>query len=124
MKTFTIHKAPSVLTLHLKRFNHTGKIDRRIFYPEKLDLRPITNAFRTCICSCALLTGLPAAADLSISAYGVNVTLFCFQGPPALYELYAVLVHQGQTPQFGHYFVYVKNAYEQWHRLDDEHVRF
>ncbi|KFD55210.1 hypothetical protein M513_03851 [Trichuris suis] len=39
-KILTIHCAPNVLTVHLKRFDHIGKIDRHISYSERLNLRP------------------------------------------------------------------------------------
>uniref|UniRef100_A0A5S6R628 Ubiquitin carboxyl-terminal hydrolase n=1 Tax=Trichuris muris TaxID=70415 RepID=A0A5S6R628_TRIMR len=39
-KILTIHCAPNVLTVHLKRFDHVGKIDRYISYSERLNLRP------------------------------------------------------------------------------------
>lgn len=42
LKQLTVHKAPQVLTIHLKRFgSHTGqKIDRRVEFGPTLDLKP------------------------------------------------------------------------------------
>ncbi|XP_003371133.1 ubiquitin carboxyl- hydrolase 36, partial [Trichinella spiralis] len=39
-KILTIHSAPNVLTIHLKRFDHFGKIDRHIGYSDRMNLRP------------------------------------------------------------------------------------
>jgi len=47
VKQFTVDKAPSVLTVQLKRFDPRlmgGKIDRRIDYPAELDLGPSTSS--------------------------------------------------------------------------------
>ena len=44
MKQFTVHRAPRVLTVHLKRFDYHrlmgGKVGRHIDFPTRLNLRP------------------------------------------------------------------------------------
>lgn len=43
LKQFTIHRAPKVLTVHLKRFDYHrlmgGKVSRHIEFAQKLDIR-------------------------------------------------------------------------------------
>ena len=42
---------------------------------------------------------------------------------PLAYRLHAVIVHQGQTPQSGHYCCYVRAPSEIWYQVDDDTVR-
>lgn len=39
-KVFRIHEAPQILVVQLKRYDHNGKIDQSVPYPELLHLRP------------------------------------------------------------------------------------
>lgn len=41
------------------------------------------------------------------------------QGPPIVYLLYAVLVHQGVSCNSGHYFCFVRNSNNLWYLMDD-----
>lgn len=41
---------------------------------------------------------------------------------PALYDLYAVLVHSGHSVHSGHYYSYVRAPNGIWHICDDTHV--
>lgn len=41
---------------------------------------------------------------------------------PALYDLYAVLVHSGHSVHSGHYYAYVRAPNGIWHICDDTHV--
>lgn len=46
----------------------------------------------------------------------------CRQGGP-VYELFAVLVHQGSA-DFGHYYAFIKNFVDgQWYKFNDENVQ-
>ncbi|EDV28239.1 uncharacterized protein TRIADDRAFT_53651 [Trichoplax adhaerens] len=93
MKKFTIHRAPVVLTIPIKRFNKFslfgGKNSRKIKFTETLDLRP----------------------------YMTSKT-----GSPLLYNLYGVLVHSGGSCNSGHYYCYVKSSNNQWYCMNDSHV--
>ena len=40
-----------------------------------------------------------------------------------MYELYAVLVHEGSQASSGHYYVYI-HLDEHWYRFNDERVEF
>ncbi|XP_038077422.1 ubiquitin carboxyl-terminal hydrolase 16-like [Patiria miniata] len=83
-KQLLIHQPPSILTLHLKRFQQVGyslrKITRHINFPLVLDLAPF------CSTSCK---------PYSDSSQQV------------LYALYGIVEHSGRL-HFGHYTAYVK----------------
>ncbi|PWA53488.1 ubiquitin specific protease domain protein [Artemisia annua] len=92
LKQLTIHKAPNVLTVHLKRFgSHMSgqKIDKKIQFGSTLDLKPF-------------VTG-PCDGDLK-------------------YTLYGVLVHAGWSTHSGHYYCFVRTSSGMWYSLDDNRV--
>ncbi|XP_024978966.1 ubiquitin carboxyl-terminal hydrolase 23 [Cynara cardunculus var. scolymus] len=92
LKQLTIHKAPNVLTVHLKRFgSHMSgqKIDKKIQFGSTLDLKPF-------------VTGL-YDGDLK-------------------YTLYGVLVHAGWSTHSGHYYCFVRTSSGMWYSLDDNRV--
>ncbi|GER27761.1 ubiquitin carboxyl-terminal hydrolase [Striga asiatica] len=92
LKQLTIHKAPHVLTVHLKRFgSHSPgqKIDKKIAFGPTLDLKPF-------------VTG-PYDGDLN-------------------YTLYGVLVHAGWSTRSGHYYCFVRTSSGMWYSLDDNQV--
>ncbi|XP_062220580.1 uncharacterized protein LOC133919988 isoform X2 [Phragmites australis] len=92
-KRFTIDKAPSVLTIHLKRFNPFNplkKIDKMVDFQTTLNLKPfVSNS----------------------------------EGMDLKYSLYGVLVHAGWNTQSGHYYCFVRTSIGIWHNLDDNQVR-
>ncbi|KAJ3377786.1 Ubiquitin carboxyl-terminal hydrolase 36 [Lobulomyces angularis] len=93
-KQILIARAPSVLTIQLKRFDFTysnkgDKINKHVDYEEVLNITP----------------------------YTINPT-----GPPKIYKLYSVLVHSGGSMHSGHYYSFVKNSNGIWYRMDDESV--
>ncbi|KAK3159345.1 hypothetical protein QOZ80_2AG0148890 [Eleusine coracana subsp. coracana] len=91
-KRFTIDKAPSVLTIHLKRFspfNPLRKIDKKVDFQTALNLKPFVSDSEV--------------MDLK-------------------YNLYSVLVHTGGYTQFGHYYCFVRTSSGIWHNLDDTQV--
>ncbi|KAJ6836555.1 ubiquitin carboxyl-terminal hydrolase 36 [Iris pallida] len=92
-KRLTIHKAPHVLTIHLKRFgSHIPgqKIDKKVEFGPTLDLKPFVSDQHE--------------ADLK-------------------YTLYGVLVHAGWSTHSGHYYCFVRTSSGIWHSLDDNQVR-
>lgn len=93
LKQLTIHQAPHVLAIHLKRFgaHQPGqKIDKKVQFGPTLDLKPF-------------VTG-PYEGDLK-------------------YTLYGVLVHAGWSTHSGHYYCYVRTSSGMWYSLDDHQVR-
>lgn len=91
-KQFKVHEAPSVLTVHLKRFQMTPygmvKINRDIEFGAELDMTPFMSS----------------------------------QKNASKYDLYSVLVHEGQTCHSGHYHCFVKNSNGIWYSMNDESV--
>ncbi|XP_057767166.1 ubiquitin carboxyl-terminal hydrolase 23-like [Salvia miltiorrhiza] len=91
-KQLTVHKAPQVLAVHLKRFSSHSpgqKVDKRVAFEPTLDLKPF-------------VTG-PYDGDLK-------------------YTLYGVLVHYGWSTHSGHYYCFVRTSSGMWYSLDDNQV--
>ena len=92
IKQMVIQKAPTVLTIQLKRFDfvnsYGGKLNKHVEFPTDLDLAP-------------------------------HMTK---RGKPVGYSLYAVLVHAGHSVQSGHYYAFVKSPNGSWYRMDDDSV--
>ncbi|XP_057433562.1 ubiquitin carboxyl-terminal hydrolase 20-like isoform X2 [Lotus japonicus] len=91
-KQLLLTQTPSVAALHLKRFRGGG-----------ISVKKIENhVFFT------------LELDLQPYTFGAenhNVEL--------KYDLYAVVVHTGNSPNSGHYFCFVRSAPDKWHKLDD-----
>jgi len=101
-KRLTIHTAPNVLVVHLKRFEHSGlgmsggggKIGRMVRFDTVLDL---------------------GAYMSERSGGGGEVKVE--------YELCGVLVHAGSTLYSGHYYSFVKAADGRWYEMNDSSVQ-
>ncbi|KAL9399654.1 hypothetical protein Peur_008615 [Populus x canadensis] len=92
-KWLTIHKAPHVLTIHLKRFHAHDpgrKVDRKVIFDRSLDMKPFVSG--------------SYEGDLK-------------------YSLYGVLVHYGHNTHSGHYVCFVRTSSGTWHLLNDNQVR-
>ncbi|XP_057421466.1 ubiquitin carboxyl-terminal hydrolase 23 [Lotus japonicus] len=92
LKQLTIHKAPYVLTIHLKRFHAHDpgqKIKKKVQFGCALDLKPFVSG-----------------------SYDEDLK----------YSLYGVLVHSGSSTHSGHYFCYVRTSNNMWYTLDDNRV--
>ncbi|KAL6012151.1 hypothetical protein ACLOJK_002629 [Asimina triloba] len=92
LKQLTVHKAPDVLTIHLKRFSShmpDQKINKKVDFDTTLDLKPFASD--------------PHDGDLK-------------------YTLYGVLVHAGCSTRAGHYYCYVRTSSGMWYSLDDNQV--
>lgn len=98
-KRMSIWKMPKILTIHLKRFemNPFGdgwmKINRHIPFDATLDLGPFIGR-----------DGAHAGNKM------------------AIYELFAVLVHDGHCCNSGHYRAFVKASNSCWYSMDDSIV--
>ncbi|KAL7224281.1 hypothetical protein ACSBR1_025694 [Camellia fascicularis] len=93
LKQLSIHKAPYVLAIHLKRFGtyQPGqKIDKKVLFGPTLDLKPFVTA-----------------------SYDGDLK----------YTLYGVLVHAGWSTHSGHYYCFVRTSSGMWYSLDDHQVR-
>ncbi|XP_057969793.1 ubiquitin carboxyl-terminal hydrolase 23 [Malania oleifera] len=92
LKQLTVHKAPYVLTIHLKRFasyDPGQKIDRKVHFGPTLDLKPFVSG-----------------------SYDGDLK----------YTLYGVLVHAGWSTHSGHYYCFVRTSTGLWYSLDDNMV--
>lgn len=89
-KRLTVHQAPNVLTIALKRFQtgRFGKLNKRINFPENLDLTPYMSASRD--------------STNHYELYGVVVHLDMLN-----------------ASFFGHYICYMKDYRGNWYRIDD-----
>ena len=100
-KRLTIHTAPNVLVVHLKRFEHSGlgmgsgggKIGRMVRFETVLDVSEY-------------MSERGGGADGKVE-----------------YELYGVLVHAGSTLYSGHYYSFVKAADGRWYEMNDSSVQ-
>ncbi|KAK4858338.1 hypothetical protein QYF36_014881 [Acer negundo] len=92
LKQLTVHKAPYVLTIHLKRFRAHDpgqKIDKKVQFGATLDMKPFVSG--------------SYEGDLK-------------------YTLYGVLVHHGWSTHSGHYYCFVRTSSGMWYSLDDNRV--
>ena len=90
MKQLSMRRLPCVLSLHLKRFEHSKeavKIDSFISFPLQLNMLPYLSAVR----------GNQTSAEQELSDSGA------FQ-----YELFAVINHYGGM-ESGHYTTFVRH---------------
>eukprot|EP00258_Populus_trichocarpa_P029921 XP_024445940.1 ubiquitin carboxyl-terminal hydrolase 23 isoform X2 [Populus trichocarpa] len=92
-KRLTVHKAPHVLTIHLKRFHAHDpgrKVDKKVIFDRSLDIKPFVSG--------------------------------SYEGE-LKYSLYGVLVHYGHNTHSGHYVCFVRTSSNMWHLLNDNQVR-
>ncbi|KAJ6355270.1 hypothetical protein OIU77_005789 [Salix suchowensis] len=92
-KRLTVHKAPHVLTIHLKRFHAHDpgrKVDKKVIFDRSLDIKPFVSG-----------------------SYEEDLK----------YSLYGVLVHYGHNTHSGHYVCFVRTSSNMWHLLNDNQVR-
>jgi ubiquitin carboxyl-terminal hydrolase 36/42 len=99
-KRLSIHRAPAVLTMQLKRFKAgpfgNFKISKFVEYPDRLSLAEYMSPQQE--------RPPEPRAD----------------GP--WYRLYAVLVHEGASTRSGHYYCFVKNSNGVWYMMNDDAV--
>ncbi|KAL2897508.1 Ubiquitin carboxyl-terminal hydrolase 19 [Bienertia sinuspersici] len=89
-KHLTIHQAPNILTITLKRFQsgRFGKINKKIIFPENLDLSPYMSEVRD-----------------GMDRYKLYAVI--------------VHVDMLNASYFGHYICYTKGFQGDWYRIDD-----
>lgn len=92
-KQFKLHEAPNVLTIHLKRFQMTQ------YGMVKID------------------RNVEFGAEMDLTAFMSNP-----RTNTAQYDLYSVLVHEGQSCNSGHYHCFVKSSNGAWYSMNDESV--
>ena len=91
-KQLMISTAPVILTIHLKRFNYNGKINKHIGFNLVEEVPCITT-----------VDGVDKVTRVK-------------------YHLYAFIVHHGHSTHSGHYVAYVKAPNDQWCEMNDSTV--
>ncbi|XP_031376823.1 ubiquitin carboxyl-terminal hydrolase 21-like isoform X1 [Punica granatum] len=93
-KQLLVEKEPTIAALHLKRFKSDG------LTVEKIDKH----------------VPFPLELDLRpfINGHESDVEL--------KYQLYAIVVHTGISPTWGHYFSFIRSSPGVWHKFDDHKV--
>ncbi|CAM6117054.1 unnamed protein product [Calypogeia fissa] len=93
-KRLTLHEAPNILTIALKRFQSGkfGKLNKRVTFPEILDVSPY------------------------MSGKGDQPPLYKLYGV-------VVHVDMLNASFFGHYICYVKDSLGLWYKIDDSKVK-
>jgi len=129
-KQLTLHTAPNVLVIVLKRYTpgRFGKLNKRISFPNRLDLTPYmsvahldnSHSGKTSVESCCGMASTSADGAKSDAqthqqdqAVVKNESFHhVFDSPPAPYQLYGVLVHlDAMRSSFsGHYVCYVRRC--------------
>lgn len=92
-KQMLFERLAPILTIQLKRFTATHKIGSFIAFPEQLDMTPFCTK-----------------------------TLQERTHESLLFDLYAVLVHQGSSCISGHYYAFVKGTNGFWYSMNDSSV--
>lgn len=99
-KQMMISKLPNSLIVHLKRFGfnrYTGdakKLGHKVEYPETLDMAPFLS---------------PEDKERQLK-FGTK------------YHLHSVVVHDGYSCDFGHYYAYTKGSDSRWYEMNDATV--
>ena len=95
-----MNTAPRILIVTIKRFDIFGrKLSRRIRYPASFSMKPF----------------MDASIDKKLKSKQVD---------NEVYDLYGVVIHQGQSTNCGHYFAYCKNLHSgKWYDCNDSSIR-
>ncbi|XP_047529813.1 ubiquitin carboxyl-terminal hydrolase nonstop [Vanessa atalanta] len=106
-KQLTLETLPIVASFHLKRFEHSSQIDRKISafvsFPAELDMTPFMSTHRRAV----------DAADNNNAPEGI------FEDNR--YSLFAVVNHLGSLDA-GHYTAYVRQMKGSWFKCDDHMI--
>ncbi|KAG5503403.1 hypothetical protein JKF63_05541 [Porcisia hertigi] len=115
-KKFTIHVAPPVVAIHVKRFGPTGnKINKHVQFPLELDL----THYCTPLPSSSSSSSPPPGHTQPLNGTASSETA---KRPDCQYELNAVCVHEGRSIDYGHYYTLAKSSNGMWYEFNDSHV--
>jgi len=113
---------PRVLVLHLKRF--VSNAQKRMYYKQhqSVDI-PIRLNLQSCLDgpNRVRLPARPLAAWMEDAAS--TEEQFADLASGCLYDLRAIVAHEGASPQSGHYVCYARNAQGAWCLYDDANVQ-
>ncbi|XP_018495456.1 ubiquitin carboxyl-terminal hydrolase 22 [Galendromus occidentalis] len=108
-KQLTFKKLPLVVSFHLKRFEHSKllhkKVSTPIAFPQQLDLSPYMAKPEE-----------QEEADPTSTSHDPSFSR------PHTYSLFGVVIHQG-TLQTGHYTAYIRQSPNGWFKCDDCEIK-
>lgn len=131
-KHYSFKQLPRVLTIQLKRFEHTVKTTRKIntfvHFPSRLDMSPYTTYAVKCRRNPAeVSSSLSSTASLvssqpatPITPLSPSITKAEPSDPGFYYNLFCVIHHIGDL-ESGHYIAFVKSR-DQWFQIDDDNI--
>jgi ubiquitin carboxyl-terminal hydrolase 36/42 len=98
-KRLSVHKAPNILIVTIKRHDVFGrKISRSLQYPSAFDLKKYTDGF---------IDGKTSGSH----------------DEKVIYDLYGVVIHSGASTNSGHYYAYCKGVTNgNWYECNDSYV--
>ncbi|KAB0401126.1 hypothetical protein E2I00_011468 [Balaenoptera physalus] len=119
-KQLTMKKLPIVACFHLKRFEHSAKLRRKITtyvsFPLELDMTPfMASRFVLCVCGRVGVAPGPCKESRMNGQYQQPVDSLSNDNK---YSLFAVVNHQG-TLESGHYTSFIRQHKDQWFKCDD-----
>lgn len=109
LKQMSLNKLPSVLCLHIKRFEHSPirkmsrKIDIHLQFPFSLDVRPYMSS---------------SVVGKRFGNRILETEEACEEDVSAEFEVFAVVTHSGML-ESGHYVTYLRSLSKQWYKCDD-----
>jgi len=137
-KSSKISKLPAILVVQFVRFywrrekGVKSKINRKVSYPERLDL----SEFCTDDLKQAILTyrddvdrkinemkeHKEAQMDVDGDSKEESVPNPLQNRQSGIYELFALITHEGRSPDSGHYIGWVRHSKDSWYKFDDHVV--
>ena len=115
-KQLTMKKLPIVASFHLKRFEHSTKLHKKIStpvaFPEHLDMTPFVSHQRN--------NKKPSSKTTSPS-YTSSAESSCEMLGSNMYTLFAVINHIGNI-EAGHYTSFVRQYRDKWYRCNDHQI--
>uniref|UniRef100_A0A914WQN3 ubiquitinyl hydrolase 1 n=1 Tax=Plectus sambesii TaxID=2011161 RepID=A0A914WQN3_9BILA len=109
-KQLTLRMLPIVACFHLKRFEHSSKLHKKIndfiSFPQYLDMTPYTAIYRD-------HSAAPEAHQAALLSSRQSLDRIKNK-----YALFAVVNHHG-TIEGGHYTCYIRQHVDDWYKCDD-----
>ncbi|XP_077590561.1 ubiquitin carboxyl-terminal hydrolase 22-like isoform X5 [Stigmatopora nigra] len=109
-KQLTMKKLPIVACFHLKRFEHSAKLRRKITtyvsFPLELDMTPFMASSKE--------SRMNGQYQQTVDVLNNDNNCLCM----SRYSLFAVVNHQG-TLESGHYTSFIRQHKDQWFKCDD-----
>lgn len=118
-KQLSMKKLPIVASFHLKRFEHSNRLHKKIStfisFPLYLDMSPFVASRRAKNYSNNSNNNNTASTQTQSSSDSHIATI---EGENCKYYLFAVVNHSG-TIETGHYTAYIRQCRDQWFKCDD-----